>query len=400
MAVIKSYQEGHAYWGDWIASSVWLNKRDLILFDPRGVGLSRPSLDCPKAKSDLIAGFTTDEIRSEFSNACYLELSATGVDLSSYNSRSMAEDLHDIRQALDIREWNIWAESHGTRVALEAVRQKEVGIRSVILSGIVGSRVSDPLVQAKNFDAIIQLGFKLCAENEKCKRIGVSDKRTLHAAFDALRRVPLRAVIDLPGSHTSQPYAIDDRALWDIIHYFVQTQYGIRTLPLLTTLALHGRVKGIDSTLRWQLDLMDWQSMGAAFLVACNDEPPRTAQRVEEAAAQVPYLERWIRFKWIPGSCDPWRMSQLPAIESGPVESDLPVLILAGQLDPSRPSEGSEQVARHLSRSHLFVFKNQSSDVTGDPCAQVMLGLFLDDPFSAPYTPCFDQRPELRVPLD
>ncbi|HEX6841317.1 MAG TPA: hypothetical protein VF113_07305, partial [Stellaceae bacterium] len=36
------------YWWGWIARAEWLRRRDLVVFDARGVGLSEPAMNCPE----------------------------------------------------------------------------------------------------------------------------------------------------------------------------------------------------------------------------------------------------------------------------------------------------------------------------------------------------------------
>jgi alpha/beta hydrolase fold len=70
--------------------------RDVILLDQRGVGHSRPALDCAPIE-DLASGL-----------ACRDQLTARGVDLSAYTTEENAADVADLGPALGYRQVNLF----------------------------------------------------------------------------------------------------------------------------------------------------------------------------------------------------------------------------------------------------------------------------------------------------
>ncbi len=63
-------------------------------------------------------------------------LTADGVDLTSYNTSTLAADAIDVRTALGIDRWNVLGISYGTRVALELMRQDSDGVDAAVLDGV------------------------------------------------------------------------------------------------------------------------------------------------------------------------------------------------------------------------------------------------------------------------
>jgi len=57
-------------------------------------------------------------------------------------------------------------------------------------------------------------------------------------------------------------------------------------------------------------------------------------------------------------ACQDWPVPEFPAGYFEPVLSDVPVLLLAGGMDPVTPAAWAEQVSRTLSRSRLIVFED------------------------------------------
>jgi pimeloyl-ACP methyl ester carboxylesterase len=118
----------------------FLANRDLIVFDQRGTGFSRPALRCPESErsSDAELGrvLSADEsVRAEVAalQRCHARLVREGVHLGAYTSAASAHDLEDLRVALGYGRWNLLGISYGTRLALTAMRDTPQSIRSVIL---------------------------------------------------------------------------------------------------------------------------------------------------------------------------------------------------------------------------------------------------------------------------
>ncbi|MCI3950435.1 MAG: transporter [Acidimicrobiales bacterium] len=92
--------------------------RDVILFDQRGTGGARPSLDCPEVDEAIWEGFaSTDPTEVELErtlaayDACRRRLTDEGVDLDDYDTTTSADDAEDLRVALGVERWNLFGVS-------------------------------------------------------------------------------------------------------------------------------------------------------------------------------------------------------------------------------------------------------------------------------------------------
>lgn len=93
--------------------------------------------------------------------------------------------------------------------------------------------------------------------------------------------------------------------------------------------------------------------------------------------------------------------------ENDPVASDIPTLVLAGDLDPITPPDNGREAARSLARSQLFVFPGFGHGVLvpnpleriddGVPrCAMQLVAAFLEDPTQPLDAACVGRLPGLR----
>src|SRR5512140_2090761 len=81
-----------------------LSVRDVVFFDQRGAGWSRPSLVCPETEALKIAELKGQSFSGEESLAPYLacrdRLQGVGVNVAAYNTAENAADVDDLRRAL------------------------------------------------------------------------------------------------------------------------------------------------------------------------------------------------------------------------------------------------------------------------------------------------------------
>ena len=120
-------------WG----TSTIRDHHDLILFDQRGTGYSRPALPCQPLDHppDLYTSLAQQPAERTLSLAtiCLERYRADGIDGTAYTTRENAADVEAIRQALGIDRWRLYGVSYGTRLALEVMRTHGSSIDGAVL---------------------------------------------------------------------------------------------------------------------------------------------------------------------------------------------------------------------------------------------------------------------------
>ena len=130
------------------ARFLWVS-RDLVLFDQRGIGRSKPRLECAQYRHDYADILDRDldpdeelELRVEALLGCKRTLTDRGIDLSTYTSASTAADIADIVSAWGYESFNLYGASYGTLLALTVMRDFPAGLRSVVLDGVLPLQIS------------------------------------------------------------------------------------------------------------------------------------------------------------------------------------------------------------------------------------------------------------------
>jgi pimeloyl-ACP methyl ester carboxylesterase len=386
--------------------SFLLGKRDLIIFDPRGVGYSQPSLDCPELRAAEYGTLDEDQSPEQQVAAqrtalmtCHTRLVNSGIDLSLYTTLATAADVHDLIQALGYRQVNLNGGSYGTRLALEVMRDFPQGVRSVILDAVLLPQVtfftSIPPAVMRSFTTL----FKGCAAAATCNDKYPHLESMLYALIAQLNAHPM--TLQAQDAFTGKRYIVvlnGQRLVSLLVLSLYQTDL-LAKIPAAIATARHG-----DTTLLSQFFKEGWFtedaiSRGMWYSVECSEDAPFITPQDVDAAEQTltPPLRAADPFN-MQGRlsvCQFWNVTPMPAMQKQAVTSAIPTLILEGEYDPVTPPSNGELAARTLNHSHYVVFPGIGHGVmfTG-PCPYQIGLAFLDAPTQRPDTSCIAQLGE------
>src|SRR4051794_28607244 len=111
---------------------------DVIAFDQRGTGYSKPNLQCYERLSlPLDVAPSRDvvlkELRQSAHGCAWYWHDLQRVDLTAYNTNESADDLEDLRKALGAKQISLWSISYGTHLAFATMRRHPTSIYRAIL---------------------------------------------------------------------------------------------------------------------------------------------------------------------------------------------------------------------------------------------------------------------------
>jgi pimeloyl-ACP methyl ester carboxylesterase len=376
--------------------------RDLVLLDQRGTGLSEPSLACDEysewARDSLGSGLSTEELEAGAEQSleeCRQRLVDEGVDFADYNSAASAADLEDLRAALGYDEWNLYGISYGTRLAQSAMRDHPDGIRSVVLDSAYPADADLYAEMPGNAVRAMEGLFTTCAGDPECAVRYPDLEPTVARLVDRLNATPapITVVDAMTGERIQDEFDGDDFA-----GFLFEALYAtelIAHLPEVITAADAGEFGSIGLLLGTQLSALDYVSIGQQLSVQCNEEVPfGDREEVAEAAAAQPLVEGLFEGSPTSGSgmfdvCSVWDAGQPETEANEAVTSDIPTLVLAGDLDPITPPRWGAEIADDLSESFFvqFPFTGHGS-LSSRACAVAITDDFLDEPDSDPTTDC------------
>ncbi len=376
--------------------------RDVIFFDQRGTGFSRPALDCPEydaMRYDLLdeelSSEQTRTLMADTLRSCHDRLESRGINVASYNSAENAADLDDLRRLLGYDQWNLYGISYGTRLALTAMRDHPEGIRSVVIDSVLPLEVSLYDDEPANLERALNVLFLDCTLdpvcNERYPRLGT----VFYETVAQLNANPGSARINHPVTRAEYTVRIDGNQLIGLAFSALYSRTWFQLLPQLIYNVRDGDYGLLASTLQSILDDQEGVNMGMHLAVQCNEEAPfASLPGVEASLAASPILGRYFNSEpntgdMIVSVCQSWTATMPAPQENAPVISDIPTLVISGQYDPITPPLWGRMVADALAHSYFYELPGMGHGASaGHPCPLAMMIDFLDDPQAAPDSTC------------
>jgi pimeloyl-ACP methyl ester carboxylesterase len=362
-----------------------LDRRDLLLVDPRGTGRST-ALHC--AAAEAVSALRADT--SELVAACGREL---GAQANSYGSAAIADDIEAVRSALGLDDLDLWGESYGTYLMQVYASRHPAHVRSVMLSGAYPVDFDpwgrDRLRAARRAVTLV------CRRSGDCS--GPAVLREVAQLADRLRAHPVSFSVDVGGHR--QRTVLDEAALAQLLYAGGQAStYG--KLPAAVHSALHGDRAALQQLVAGaqleELALLHYPSFSVAAYAAteCHDYPhvfsyadSPAVRRVayQRALSDLPAEDVWpfsaagwagAGFEGV-DDCIGWPADSSPSgsppasgspLEPGATMPDVPVLVLSGDLDANTPTEAGRLAAAAFQHSTVLEIPN-AGHTPGDDVA-------------------------------
>jgi pimeloyl-ACP methyl ester carboxylesterase len=377
--------------------------RDLIFMDLRGTGFSTPSLNCPEVDNTFEEGRSWGGAVAD----CEERLLAEGIDLTAYNSVAVAADVEALRQNLNIETWNLYGVSYGTRYALTVLREYPGTVRSVILDSVVPLEINTMEVGGFNRVNAFRTVFEDCAADPVCNAAYPDLETTFYDLVIQLEAEPLMADFRYHDDKRSQEIHFGGDWLMDVTFSALYSPQETRLLPRL----IYELKEGEAETLAILLDAVitplnhpipDDYAEGVFYSVICNEEAVfnrrvMTRENINENVPEELQSVFWEDAYWFFTLCESWSSGEADELETQPVLSDTPALILAGRYDPITPPYYADAAAVSLSHSFLYVFPDQGHGILWESaCVLSIARVFLNNPTLEPAHECIDNLSPLN----
>lgn len=333
---------------------------DVILFDQRGCGQSTPSflpVKAPRVQTGTLASRAAFlDYLAGISTTMRDRLVQAGHDPHQYHIMNSAADLEALRRALGAEKLNLFGHSYGTQLAQAYARAHPGAVDRLVLAGARGmdttrklpaeadeflARIAalaqaDPVVGARFPDLLATLDrvlARLDREPVAVELEGSDGKFTLQVGGYALRFFIAKFYLKDPDSFKYLPKLLDEldtgRRPWSLIFNLGQVMRGGISFVWFTTDAASG------------------VTPARARLIAAQ---AGTARLRDAMNFPFPEINR------------AWGMADLGDAFRAPVQSDGPVLFIAGTLDGITPVAQTREIMRGFPRAHLLVVENGGHD--------------------------------------
>ncbi len=373
--------------------------RYLVLFDQRGIGGSRPRLECAQYRHDYAEIRNRDidpdeelEWRVEALLDCKRTLTESGIDLGTYTSASTAADVADIASAMDFDSFNLYGSSYGTLLALTVMRDFPEGVRSVVLDGVLPLQVSFYETFYAEWAAAVDRFFRHCEADPACARRYPNLEQALWGAVDRYAAAPFNLEFYDRYADRSIDDEFDGEFVARLLASSLRSERLIPYLPFLVSEIAAGNDFVADAwarpAIRYVTEPIDNSATSVSMVCYSYGSLLDHAKVAADRAAHPRFVDPEHRHT-PPALCDRWNDRPTDPIESEPVASDIPTLLLSGQFDPTTPPRWANLAAETLSNSYSFVIPMGGHGVGLDtPCGRELMWYFLHRPDQSPDSSC------------
>lgn len=393
-----------------------LERRNLLLVDQRGTGMSEP-IRC-RALQDLRMPYRFAAER------CGRKL---GDRADDYTTALSADDLAAVVRKLGLGRVDVYGDSYGTFFAQVFAGRHPRLVRSVVLDGAYPTH-GESAFYPTQAPAMRRAFRAVCARARECRTGGPSFPAALDEVLRRVRVEPWRGTAhDADGTRTK--VVVDGRSLVSVAFGATYTPAFYRELTAALRSALIGDRRpllrlvaeatggGTDAGPAY------YYSEGLDAAVVCHDypqlydmaAPPGPVREQQYAAAlaaadpatYAPFTvaeyaaSDWQALDW----CTRWPTAPPsnpagPPVPPGGSYSRVPVLVLSGELDSITTAAEGDLVADQFPNARHVVVRN-SFHVTAvgdtDDCAVRIARAFVADPRARLRRACADDVPPVRA---
>jgi pimeloyl-ACP methyl ester carboxylesterase len=395
-----------------------LDHRDLYILEQRGIGWSGDF--CPfystrsPARGDadsfdeyLAAG---DEVLRD----CIVNAQAAGVDVTGYNTIENARDVKALRRALGFEKWNVWGISYGSILGQAYVKEDPEGILALAIDAIMplNIRASDEYWRVvKWYQRDLTKLQEICDTQPRCKELYPDISGRLRQAVSSMNGQAI--VVDTPDTEVfpsgKARFFPDLAAFLPFSAFYEQDNYpGLPGLIYAWADIIESRDETVFQALAVALGAGDDDaSNGMHHAILCLDgHASQQVAAFRRDLADHPVFATAITndadLDRAEGLCDELGIPSRPSSDYLATETDIPSLIIEGDMDPITPPPNARAILPGFSNGTYVEFPYAGHGPSRSvKCAGHMLNAFYDDPAVEPDLRCVEEMeiPEIYAPI-
>lgn len=335
--------------------------RDLVFVDQRGTGRSAP-LNCQLFSAEHPEANVRDFLPPDAVERCAKALHGS-VDVATFSFRHFADDLEAVRKALGYGPVNLYGLSYGTRAAQHYMRAYPTSVRTAYLGSLVPIDIATPLPFARAAQSALERTLEACAADAPCAKAYPDLKRefsTLMARLDA------GVSVTLPGSEVTAPLSRGRVA--EYLRYLLYTTDTAAEVPWLVHRAyLSDWTPLVGGILERARSFDTGFSSGLFLTLTCNEDVAFLKEQDIAPETDGTFLGDY-RVRNQQAACARWPKYRVPPGHRRAFRSDVPTLIVSGDLDPATPLGFTTHAAPGFSRRAEIILRGQGHSGWSD-CA-------------------------------
>jgi pimeloyl-ACP methyl ester carboxylesterase len=348
-----------------------------VLFDQRGTGEGHDLACRMSGSDDNLQGYLEPMFQVPLLRACRSELEKKA-DLTQYTTPVASADLDEVRRALRYDKIYMTGASYGARAILDYVRRYGKHVRGVVMTSVQPPSIKNPLFLPRAAEDAINGLLAACDSDPACKAAYADVRGDLAAVRSALAAQPARVSVRHPATGAPASILLSERAFVEALRVMLYSAEGARRVPLLLARARQGDLAPFaEAAVASNRALRNQIKFGMLLSVLCNEDMARTSEAEidRETAGTLLGADRVRQQQAV---CSEWPRAKVPADYARPFRSNVPAVIVSGDLDPATSRQAGVEMGRFFpDHIHLVVPGGHSPT---NACLQSIGEAFFDSP--------------------
>lgn len=356
-------------------------KRDIILFDQRGIGHSSALPSIKSEYYELMAANATageerhrvDELLETYKKAC----AAQGIQLQYYNTIQNAQDVGKLMEALGYERYNLLGGSYGTRLGRGVQDLYPEYLHAVIFNSpnpMKGDMLIDRL---KSYCLALERVFAYCEGDSSCRAAYPGLRQTYLQTLASLEETPLK--IEVNG----QDFFVNAQDAVYLIRRRLYAADSREAVPALILELGSGGGPVLQQVIAGDLSTGAFFNFSMWLSVERYEmyHPENTAEAIQAVYDSLPLLPvRMGFFDAMYQAFGDWHPATLPEAQKAFQPSAIPTVIMVNQYDPVTPPENGYIFKEQLSNAYLFILDEGGHGGGDEDCRNKVMMAFMDAP--------------------
>ena len=329
------------YHGGWQSRN-----HEVVLMDLRGTGEGN-ALDCRLGGSDQnLQGYLDGFLIAGAGHAACRDALQRGADLRQYTTMTAMRDLDELRQALGHDRINLEGGSYGTRAAMTYIRMFPGRVHAALLYSLVPIENRAPLYHAAAAQRALDLLIRQCRVEAPCAAAYPDIAGDLSTGLARLRTEPARVRVPHPATGASTELRLGAIGFADALRVMLYSLEDSRRIPPLLLRARAGDLAPFaEAALQSSRRFAQSIRIGLMLSFTCAEDVSRI--RAEEVPVET--AGSFIGSQRVDSqmaACSGWPRADVPESYYRPLRSDVPAILVSGNLDPVTPPRWGEIALR------------------------------------------------------
>lgn len=385
----------------------FLQERDVVIIELRGLQHSRPSLLSPeldKLQVELLdQHLNAEELVSQYSEAirhAKMEYDKQGINLSAYNYWETASDIALVMEKLGYEKFFAFGNSAGTIVAQYLLMEHSDHLAGLVLNAVANVPPGFNNMIVTSVDKLESI-FNELQESEVYARAYPDLKMRFLKSLVELNESPDTIMVNFQGQYEDSKVVLNgDR----VVDWLFSQMYWNTQLPLSMHKIVHRDFSELVGNPGIFLPLQNF-SNGSFWTMLLNGWPDPTDEQLIKGSEWEPFVEGMSTMVF----SQPFVMLirdildvkyQRGHIKTMPTH--IPTLMLNGGEDHVCLADSTRKLAESFDNAFCYIFEGIAhSPIDAGECAIMMMKQFLDNPSAAPDAACmeaFMKKPEFVLP--